>query len=95
VKPEGWREVKRLFHDALELELDKRALFLDRACAADPQLRDAGGHDSLRFGSREVRRNQRRKGVVTMGMSAGLTPEAALILIRSVHVVPSISRMHH
>lgn len=37
--PRRWQQVKELFHNALALEPQSRAEFLERACA---------GHDSLR-----------------------------------------------
>jgi Tol biopolymer transport system component/serine/threonine protein kinase len=37
--PERWRQVKNLFHSALERESNHRALFLDEACAGDASLR--------------------------------------------------------
>src|SRR5882672_12911133 len=37
--PERWRQVKNLFHSALERESNHRALFLDEACAGDEFLR--------------------------------------------------------
>src|SRR5882724_6207788 len=37
--PERWRQVKNLFHSALERESNHRALFLDEACAGDVLLR--------------------------------------------------------
>src|SRR6266567_3599414 len=37
--PERWRQVKNLFHSALERESKHRALFLDEACAGDVLLR--------------------------------------------------------
>lgn len=37
--PERWQQVKQLFRSALELEADRRAAFLDRACAGDDGLR--------------------------------------------------------
>src|SRR6267142_3371900 len=37
--PERWRQVKNLFHSALERESNHRALFLDHACDGDEFLR--------------------------------------------------------
>src|SRR6266566_8281342 len=37
--PERWRQVKNLFHSALERESNHRAVFLDEACAGDLLLR--------------------------------------------------------
>lgn len=39
MKPERWKQVDALFDAALELEPDKRAAFLDQACAGDEALR--------------------------------------------------------
>jgi eukaryotic-like serine/threonine-protein kinase len=39
VTPERWQQVKELFRSALELGVDKRAPFLDGACAGDAELR--------------------------------------------------------
>ena len=38
--PERHRQIGQLYHDALELEPDERAAFLDRACAGDAALRN-------------------------------------------------------
>jgi serine/threonine protein kinase/Tfp pilus assembly protein PilF len=51
---EHWRQVERLYHDALEQEEGERAAFLEQACAGDVSLREevesllsfAGGADS-------------------------------------------------
>ena len=37
--PAEWQQLKELFHTAIELDLDKRASFLDKACAGDTELR--------------------------------------------------------
>ncbi len=37
--PEQWRRVKSLFQAALEVDAGERSAFLDRACAADADLR--------------------------------------------------------
>ena len=37
--PERWDQVGKLYHDALELEPEQRAVFLDQACAGDASLR--------------------------------------------------------
>ncbi len=37
--PERWDQVGKLYHDALELEPERRAAFLDEACAGDTSLR--------------------------------------------------------
>src|SRR2546430_14246483 len=39
MKPERWQQLDELFHSAREREPDKRAAFLDEACAGDQQLR--------------------------------------------------------
>lgn len=39
IKPERWNQVDRLLDVALELSLEKRAAFLDEACAGDEELR--------------------------------------------------------
>lgn len=38
--PENWQHVKALFHEALELASDQRAIFLSEACANDATLRE-------------------------------------------------------
>jgi eukaryotic-like serine/threonine-protein kinase len=38
--PERWREIERIFHEALERTASERAAFLNQACAGDPVLRD-------------------------------------------------------
>ena len=37
--PERWQQVKRVFHDASALDAGERGVFLDEACADDPELR--------------------------------------------------------
>lgn len=37
--PERYQQVNEVFHEALNLETERRAAFLDWACASDPQLR--------------------------------------------------------
>ncbi len=37
--PEKWQQIERLYHAALEYEKEKRAAFLDAACAGDEALR--------------------------------------------------------
>jgi serine/threonine protein kinase/tetratricopeptide (TPR) repeat protein len=39
MNPERWQRIKQLFHDALELEPEMRAAFLDQACAGDAGAR--------------------------------------------------------
>src|SRR5262245_43089900 len=39
MKPDRWQQIERLYHHALELEVNQRALFLDEACAGDEELR--------------------------------------------------------
>ncbi len=39
VDPEHWRRVEEIFHQAVALDDDQRAVLLDRACAGDPELR--------------------------------------------------------
>jgi Tol biopolymer transport system component/tRNA A-37 threonylcarbamoyl transferase component Bud32 len=39
MKPERWNQVKELFHQALELDIGRRAVLLDEACGADEPLR--------------------------------------------------------
>ena len=43
--PQHWQQVKQLFQSALQYPPDRRAAFLDEACASDPTLR--GEVDSL------------------------------------------------
>jgi serine/threonine protein kinase len=40
MQPERWRQIENLFIAALERDADQCAIFLDRACAGDEQLRD-------------------------------------------------------
>jgi eukaryotic-like serine/threonine-protein kinase len=40
MQPERWRQIEDLFIAALERDADQCAIFLDRACAGDEQLRD-------------------------------------------------------
>jgi len=40
MQPERWRQIEDLFIAAFERDADQRAIFLDRACAGDGQLRD-------------------------------------------------------
>jgi serine/threonine protein kinase/tetratricopeptide (TPR) repeat protein len=37
--PERWQRIKQIFHDALELEPEKRTAFLDQACAGEAKVR--------------------------------------------------------
>jgi TolB-like protein/Tfp pilus assembly protein PilF len=37
--PERWKEIDRIFSDAVELKPDERAAFVDQACGADDELR--------------------------------------------------------
>ncbi|MDR3698730.1 MAG: protein kinase [Candidatus Sulfopaludibacter sp.] len=37
--PERWKRIEDLFHRALELEKNEQTIFLDTACAGDPDLR--------------------------------------------------------
>src|SRR5438874_2228654 len=37
--PERWRKIEEVLHQALELEPDQRAVFLDEVCSGDPDLR--------------------------------------------------------
>src|SRR5512135_501294 len=39
MNPERWRQIKRLYNSALELEPDRREAFLREACAGDDSLR--------------------------------------------------------
>src|SRR5215475_2987918 len=39
MKPERWQHIAKLLGEALELEADQRAGFLDQACAGDEELR--------------------------------------------------------
>jgi hypothetical protein len=39
MKPERWKQIKRIYHAALEREPVARATFLDEACAGDEELR--------------------------------------------------------
>ncbi len=38
--PERWQLVKAVFQSALERDPQERAMFLDQACADDPQLKN-------------------------------------------------------
>lgn len=38
MKPERWQQVEQLYHSALEQEASRRKVFLQAACAADPEL---------------------------------------------------------
>jgi serine/threonine-protein kinase len=40
MQPKRWRQIEDLFLAALERDADRRAIFLDRACAGDKQLRN-------------------------------------------------------
>ena len=40
MKAERWRQIDTIFHQAVELPAEQRSAFLDRACSADPSLRD-------------------------------------------------------
>ena len=51
--PERWREIREVLHEALEIELEERSAYLDRACAADSSLR--GEVESLLASSDEAR----------------------------------------
>jgi serine/threonine protein kinase len=39
ISPERWREIKQLLESALELKMDDRRAFLEKACAGDESLR--------------------------------------------------------
>jgi eukaryotic-like serine/threonine-protein kinase len=39
MEPERWRQIEEIFHSALQVEEDKRANFLEQACAGDESLR--------------------------------------------------------
>jgi tRNA A-37 threonylcarbamoyl transferase component Bud32 len=39
MSPEKWRQIEDIYGDAVELESEERAAFLDRACAGDEELR--------------------------------------------------------
>ena len=39
MKPEHWRQVEQLYHDALDHPAGERAAFLEQACTGDPALR--------------------------------------------------------
>jgi eukaryotic-like serine/threonine-protein kinase len=39
MEPERWHQIEELFHSALDCAPDRRASFLNSACAADPSLR--------------------------------------------------------
>src|SRR5438552_18405004 len=39
MKPESWEQIEKIYHAALEREPEKRAAFLDEACAGDEELR--------------------------------------------------------
>ena len=57
--PERWREIREVLHEALEIELEERSAYLDRACAADSSLR--GEVESLLASSDEG--SPSRKGI--------------------------------
>jgi len=38
--PERWQQINELYHDALELDANRQATFLNQACAGDAELRD-------------------------------------------------------
>ena len=38
--PERWQQINELYHDALELDTNRQATFLNQACAGDVGLRD-------------------------------------------------------
>jgi hypothetical protein len=40
MKPERWKQIDKLLSEALEMDLDKRAAFLDEACAGNEALRN-------------------------------------------------------
>src|SRR6266404_7533657 len=63
MKPERWKQVDQLLDTALELPPEKRAAFLDQACAGDEELRkkldallasDDGAHSFLEKPALEV-----------------------------------------
>jgi eukaryotic-like serine/threonine-protein kinase len=39
MNPDRWRQIGQLYHSALEMELEARAVFLNRACGDDAELR--------------------------------------------------------
>ncbi len=39
MQPERWAKIEKLYHEALELEPDQRAAFLDKACTENTELR--------------------------------------------------------
>src|SRR5581483_108007 len=39
MSPERYREIDRIFQEAMDLASEERAGFLDRACAGDPEMR--------------------------------------------------------
>ena len=43
MEPERWAKIEKLYHEALELEPDQRAAFLDKVSAGDVQLRQEVG----------------------------------------------------
>src|SRR5712691_7498498 len=38
--PERWQQINELYHDAVELDANGQATFLNQACAGDADLRD-------------------------------------------------------
>ncbi|MFN2514467.1 MAG: protein kinase, partial [Pyrinomonadaceae bacterium] len=38
--PERWQQINELYHEALELDANRQATFLNQACAGDAELRD-------------------------------------------------------
>ena len=49
MEPERWREIGRLYDDALECEERQRTVFLKEACASDEDLRLDLSHSRPRF----------------------------------------------
>jgi hypothetical protein len=39
MNPERWNQIEKLYHSAVTLRADDRAVFLERACNGDPELR--------------------------------------------------------
>ena len=39
MKPERWRQVRELLHEAMQMDDEERSAFLNSRCATDPTLR--------------------------------------------------------
>ena len=66
MNPEQWKQIKQAFQEALELDPEQRAIYLDGFCAAEPELRKE---------IESLLRHHHQAGTV-MEHPAKLTPEA-------------------